>query len=48
MKEKYDIRFYQDNQYQIYNKDTYENALFTGTIEEVNAWLSLQEKGFTI
>lgn len=48
MNEKYDIRIWQDDQYAVYEKDNYENYLFRGTIEQVNAWLSLQEKGFNI
>ena len=46
MNEKYDIRFWQDNIWAVYQKDEYGSYLFKGTIEEVNAWLDLQEKGF--
>lgn len=46
---KYDIRFWQDNEWAVYRKDEPESDfLFKGTLEEVNAWLSLKEKGFDI
>lgn len=49
MNDKYEIRFWQDNQYAIYYKDNLEgDYIFRGTLEEVNAWLSLKEKGFEI
>ncbi len=48
MKEKYDISFYQDKQYAVYKKGEWDDILFLGTLEEVNAWISLQEKGFDI
>lgn len=49
MSDKYEIRFWQDNEYAVYEKDTYDgNYLFKGTLEEVNAWLSLKEKGFNL
>ena len=53
MNEKYEIGFWQDNIYAVYLKSDYlkgdrAEAVFRGTIEEVNAWLSLKEKGFDI
>jgi len=46
---KYDIRIYMDDIYTVNKKDDYlEDYLFKGTLEEVNAWLSLKEKGFDI
>ncbi len=47
MNEKYDIRFWQDAEYAIYKKGENQH-IFIGTLEEVNAWLSLKEKGFDI
>lgn len=51
MNEKYAIRMYQDNEYAVYDKDKdlgfYEYE-FKGSLEEVNAWISLREKGFNI
>lgn len=40
-----------DDEYAVYHKDdnyNYNDYLFKGTLEEVNAWLSLKEKGFDI
>lgn len=48
MNEKYDIRFEMDNEYGVYEKDSQGSPLFIGSLEEVNAWLSLREKGFNI
>lgn len=49
MSDKYDIRFWQDEEYAVYPKDDYEASyVFKGTLEEINAWMSLQEKGFSI
>lgn len=49
MKNKYQIRMWQDNIYAIYENDNpYGEYFFKGTIEEVNAWLSLKEKGFNL
>lgn len=49
MKEKYEIRIWQDNEYAVYEKnDSYGDYVFKGTLEEVNAWLSLKEKGFEV
>ena len=45
---KYDIRIWQDDTYAVYEKGKWNNYLFKGTIEAVNAWLSLNEKGFDI
>ncbi len=44
MKEIYEIRIWQDNIYAIYYKGEYERYVYKGTIEEVNAWISLREK----
>ena len=47
MESKYIIRLWQDNIYAVYSKeDQYGDYLFKGTLEEVNAWISLKEKGF--
>lgn len=48
MNKEYDIRIWQDHTYAIYEKGKWHNYLFKGTIEQVNAWLSLKEKGFEI
>ena len=48
MNTKYDIRFWQDNQWAVYPKGEYGDYLFRGNLEEVNAWLSLKEKGFDL
>lgn len=49
MSDKYEIRFWQDNEYAVYYKGVIEgDYLFKGTLEEVNAWISLKEKGFEI
>lgn len=44
---KYEIRFYQDNQYEVLEIPVM-NRVFLGTLEEVNAWISLKEKGFDL
>jgi hypothetical protein len=45
----YEIRFWQDNEYAVYSKDVEAlDYLFRGTLEEVNAWLSLKERGFNL
>lgn len=46
MNNKYEIRYWQDNEWAIFLKGEYGNPLFIGSVEEVNAWLSLKEKGF--
>lgn len=47
--EKYEIRFCQDNELAVYLKGDYEgDYVFKGSLEEVNAWLGLKEKGFEI
>lgn len=47
---KYEIRHWQDNEYTVYEKDSYgiisNHYAFRGTLEEVNAWISLKEKGY--
>jgi len=48
MNEKYEIRFWQDSEWAVYEKGSYGDYVFKGTLEEVNAWLSLREKGFEI
>lgn len=48
MNEKYDIRFEMDNEYGIYEKYLEGDCLFKGNLEQVNAWISLREKGFEI
>ena len=50
MNEDYEIRFWQDKEWAIYRKGSSFNSdfLFRGTLEEVNAWLSLREKGFDL
>lgn len=42
---KYEIRFYQDNIYEVYEEGV-NGAVFRGTLEQVNAWISLKQKGF--
>lgn len=47
--DKYDIIPREDNEWVVYQKDKFEgDYLFKGTLEEVNAWISLKEKGFNI
>lgn len=51
MNEKYEISIWMDNIYAVYDKvnDPYHaDYVFKGTLEEINAWMSLQEKGFII
>jgi hypothetical protein len=49
MNDKYEIRFWMDNEWAVYEKGKYDdNYLFKGSLEEVNAWLSLKEKGFDL
>lgn len=48
MNNEYQIRIWQDNIYAVYKIGDWHNYLFKGTLEEVNAWLSLKEKGFDI
>jgi len=48
LSEKYDIRIYMDDIYAVYLKDNNGDYLFKGTLQEVNAWLDLQSKGFNI
>ena len=45
---KYKIKIYQDNICEVYNEEDSEfyDYLFKGTLEEVNAWISLKEKGY--
>lgn len=49
MKNKYTIEFWQDDEYVVYevggDPDRY---VFKGTLVEVEAWISLKEKGFEI
>lgn len=48
MNEKYEIHHLKDNEYVVYEKDDQEgDTLFSGTLEQVNAWISLKEKGFS-
>lgn len=48
MKQKYEIKHWQDDQYAVYTMGEYNDYLFKGTLEEVNAWISLKEKGYDI
>lgn len=45
---KYYIKPHKDNLFNVYEKGGSLMPAFTGTIEEVNAWISLTEKGFNI
>ena len=47
---KYEVSHWQDNEYAVYKKDEdgLQDIVFRGTIEEVNAWISLKEKGYNI
>jgi hypothetical protein len=51
--EKYSIHVWQDNEYAVYPADyvyglSDDSYLFKGTLQEVNAWLELKEKGFNV
>jgi hypothetical protein len=51
MNEKYEIYHFQDNEYAIYFKGDIERGRlyqYRGNLEEINAWMSLKEKGFDI
>ena len=48
MKEQYDVRLWLDNQYGIHKKGEFGIPIFIGTLQEVNAWLDLKEKGFDL
>lgn len=48
MEKEYEIRLWQDNVYAVYPKDNPTDYEFKGSLEEVNAWISLKEKGFNI
>jgi len=48
MNNKYDIRIWQENEYAVYLKDDPYDYVFKGTLEQINAWISLEEKGFEI
>lgn len=43
---KYEIRIWQDNEYAVYDENNMNEPLFIGSLEEVNAWISLKEKGY--
>lgn len=47
MNEKYEIRHFIDNQYAVYDKNG-NDILYKGDIVEINAWISMKEKGFNI
>lgn len=49
-KNYYQIRNYQDNIYAVYPEDVTDlcDYLFKGALPEVNAWISLNEKGYDI
>lgn len=47
MKEKYEIKHWQDDVYAVYKKvDSNEQQIFTGTLETMCAWITLKEKGY--
>ena len=48
MSDKYEIRAWCDNEYAVYEKGSHGQHLFIGTIEQVNAFISLKEKGFNL
>ena len=48
MNNQYDIRLYNDNIYAVYLKGDSCHYVFKGTLEAINAWVSLQAKGFDI
>jgi len=45
MKEIYKVNWVKDNEYEIIEIET-DTSVFHGNLEEVNAWLSLKEKGY--
>lgn len=47
LSEVYEIRFISDSIWGIYKKGENE-CLFSGNFSEINAWFSLQEKGFDL
>jgi len=48
MNNQYDIRMYDNNEYAVYLKGNPCEYVFKGTLEAINAWVSLQAKGFDI
>jgi len=47
--EKYTITLWWDKEYYVYKMiGGYNNVMFKGTIVEVHAWISLQEKGYEL
>jgi len=49
MENKYEIVWMMDNQYAVYIRGAYEKGhqyIFSGTLVDVNAWISLREKGY--
>jgi len=49
IKEKFEIRHWLDDIYAVYLKDDKsDNYLFKGTLSEIDAWLSLKQKGFDL
>jgi len=46
---KYKIQLIMDNYYGVYLlDDTDYDCLFSGSLSEVNAWISLTEKGYNL
>lgn len=40
------IKLWRDNEYELYNENDLTEPLFMGTLEYINAWISLKEKGY--
>jgi hypothetical protein len=48
-KEELEISYWQDGDYYVHKKGDYcVKYLFKGNLEEINAWISLREKGYEI
>jgi hypothetical protein len=48
MEKEYEIRVWHDDQYAVYKKDKCSEYVFKGSLSEINAWISLKEKGFDL
>ncbi len=47
LQEQYTIRFWQDNTYQLVENSS-GDVILQSSLEEINAWLDLEAKGFDL